>query len=167
MQKLAEICVRRPVFATMLVLAMTVIGVFSFFSLGVDRFPKVDLPIISVITANPGASPQEIETEITDRIEGTVNTVSGIDDLRSTSVEGLSQVFITFELEKDPDIAAQEVRDKVDLVLRDLPETAEPPIVQKLDPDATPIVLFAISAPRSVIETTEIIKKEVKERLES
>ena len=121
MQKLAEICVRRPVFATMLVLAMTVIGAFSFFSLGVDRFPKIDLPVISVITANPGASPQEIETEITDRIEGTVNTVSGIDELRSSSVEGLSQVFITFVLEKDPDIAAQEVTEKIDLFLRHMP----------------------------------------------
>ncbi|HET9530956.1 MAG TPA: efflux RND transporter permease subunit, partial [Blastocatellia bacterium] len=167
MQKLAEICVRRPVFATMLVLAMTVIGAFSFFSLGVDRFPKIDLPVISVITANPGASPQEIETEITDRIEGTVNTVSGIDELRSSSVEGLSQVFITFVLEKDPDIAAQEVRDKIDLIIRDLPETADQPIVQKLDPDATPIVMFAVSAPRSIIDTTNILKTEVKERLES
>ena len=167
MQKLAEICVRRPVFATMLILAMTVVGAFSFFSLGVDRFPKIDLPVISVITANPGASPQEIETEITDRIEGTVNTVAGIDELRSTSVEGLSQVFITFQLEKDADVAAQEVRDKVDLVLRDLPETADPPIVQKLDPDSAPIVLYAISAPRSTIEVRDIVKREVKERLES
>jgi HAE1 family hydrophobic/amphiphilic exporter-1 len=167
MQKLAEICVKRPVFATMLILAMTVIGAFSFFSLGVDRFPKIDLPVISVITANPGASPQEIETEITDRIEGAVNTVSGIDELRSTSVEGLSQVFITFVLEKDPDVAAQEVRDKIDLVLRDLPETAEQPIVQKLDPDATPIVMFAIGAPRSKVEVTDIVKREVKERIES
>ncbi|HJQ69060.1 MAG TPA: efflux RND transporter permease subunit [Blastocatellia bacterium] len=167
MQKLAEICVRRPVFATMLILAMTVVGAFSFFSLGVDRFPKIDLPVISVITANPGASPQEIETEITDRIEGTVNTVSGIDELRSTSVEGLSQVFITFQLEKDADVAAQEVRDKVDLILRDLPETAEPPIVQKLDPDASPIVLYAISAPRSTIEVRDIVKREVQERIES
>ncbi len=77
MQKLAEICVRRPVFATMLVLAMTVIGAFSFFSLGVDRFPKIDLPASTVTTVNPGASPQEIETEITDSVEEAVNTISG------------------------------------------------------------------------------------------
>src|SRR5688572_31639589 len=87
MQKLAEICVRRPVFATMLVMAMTVVGAFSFFTLGVDRFPNVDLPIISVITVNPGAAPEQIETEITDIIEGAVNTVSGIDELRSTRSE--------------------------------------------------------------------------------
>src|ERR1051326_6896013 len=117
MQKLAEICVRHPVFATMLILALTVIGGFSFFKLGVDRFPKVDFPVVSVITANPGASPQEIEQEVTNRIEGAVNTVSGIDELRSTSIEGLSQVFITFVLEKDPDIAAQEVRDRIDQIM--------------------------------------------------
>jgi HAE1 family hydrophobic/amphiphilic exporter-1 len=167
MQKLAEICVRRPVFATMLILAMTVVGVFSLMGLGVDRFPKIDLPVISVITANPGASPQEIETEITDRIEGAVNTVAGIDELRSTSIEGLSQVFITFMLEKDADVAAQEVRDKVNQVMNALPETAEQPVVQKLDPDASPIVLYAISAPRSTIDATDIIKREVKERIES
>src|SRR4051812_13680740 len=113
MQKLAEICVRRPVFATMLVLALVVIGAFSYISLGVDLFPKVDLPTITVTTVNRGASPQEIETEVTDKVEAAVNTVSGIDELRSTSVEGVSQVFITFQLEKNPDVAAQEVRDRV------------------------------------------------------
>ncbi|MFL6546857.1 MAG: efflux RND transporter permease subunit, partial [Candidatus Udaeobacter sp.] len=95
MQKLAEICVRRPVFATMLILALTVVGIFSYFSLGVDLFPKIDLPTITITVTNPGASPQEIETEITDKIEESVNTISGIDELRSTSVEGVSQVFIT------------------------------------------------------------------------
>ena len=100
MQKLAEICVRRPVFATMLILSLTVVGLFSYNSLGVDLFPKIDLPTITVTVVNPGASPQEIETEITDKIEGAVNTVSGIDELRSTSVEGVSQVFITFLLER-------------------------------------------------------------------
>jgi len=167
MQKLAQICVQRPVFATMLILALTVVGAFSFFTLGVDRFPDIDLPIVSVITANPGASPEEIEREITDIIEGAVNTVSGIDELRSTSVEGLSQVFITFVLEKNVDVAAQEVRQKVDLVLRQLPETADPPTVQKLDPDASPILLFAISSKRRIVELTDIIDKQVSERLES
>src|ERR671927_2021099 len=88
MQKLAEICVRRPVFATMLILSITVVGAFSFRSLGVDLSPKIDLPTITVTVVNPGASPQEIETEITDKVEGAVNTISGIDELRSTSVEG-------------------------------------------------------------------------------
>jgi HAE1 family hydrophobic/amphiphilic exporter-1 len=167
MQKLAEICVRRPVFATMLILSLTVVGLFSFKSLGVDLFPKIDLPTITVTVVNPGASPQEIETEITDKVEGAVNTISGIDELRSTSVEGVSQVFITFLLDKNADIAAQEVRDKVDLVIPDLPETAEKPVVQKLDTDAAPVLRIAVSAPRSLREVTDVADKQIKDRIES
>src|SRR5690349_20098600 len=166
MQKLAEICVRRPVFATMLILSITVVGAFSFNSLGVDLFPKIDLPTITVTVVNPGASPQEVETEITDKIEGAVNTISGIDELRSTSVEGVSQVFITFLLDKNADVAAQEVRNKVDLIVNDLPETAEVPIVQKLDTDAVPVVRIAVSAPRSLREVTDIADKQIKRQIE-
>src|SRR5690349_25130173 len=135
MQKLAEICVHRPVFATMIILSITVVGLFSFSALGVDLFPKIDLPVVTVTVTNPGASPQEVETEVTDRIEAAVNTISGIDELRSTSVEGVSQVFITFILDKDADVAAQEVRDRVNLTLPDLSETGEAPVIQKVDPD--------------------------------
>src|SRR5687767_7192950 len=167
MQKLAEICVRRPVFATMLILSLTVVGLFSYRSLGVDLFPKIDLPTITVTVVNPGASPQEIETEITDKVEGAVNTIAGIDELRSTSVEGVSQVFITFLLEKNPDIAAQEVRNKIDLILNDLPLTAEQPIVQKLDTDAAPVVRIAVSAPRSLREVTDVADNRIKQQIES
>jgi hydrophobic/amphiphilic exporter-1 (mainly G- bacteria), HAE1 family len=167
MQKLAEICVRRPVFATMLILSLTVVGLFSYKSLGVDLFPKIDLPTITVTVVNPGASPQEIETEITDLVEGAVNTISGIDELRSTSVEGVSQVFITFLLEKDPNVAAQEVRNKIDLIVNDLPVTAEQPIVQKLDTDAAPVVRIAVSAPRSLREVTDIADNKIKQQIES
>ena len=166
MQKLAEICVRRPVFATMLILSLTVVGAFSYSSLGVDLFPKIDLPTITVTVVNPGASPQEIETEITDKIEGAVNTISGIDELRSTSVEGVSQVFIGFVLEKNADVAAQEVRNKIELIQNDLPETAETPIVQKLDTDATPVLRIALSAPRSLREVTDIADKQIKRQIE-
>ena len=167
MQKLAEICVRRPVFATMLILSLTVVGLFSYNSLGVDLFPKIDLPTITVTVVNPGASPQEIETEITDLVEGAVNTIAGIDELRSTSVEGVSQVFITFLLEKNPDVAAQEVRNKVDLIVNDLPLTAEQPIVQKLDTDAAPVVRIAVSAPRSLREVTDVADNKIKQQIES
>ena len=167
MQKLAEICVRRPVFATMLILSLVVVGLFSYSSLGVDLFPKIDLPTITVTVVNPGASPQEIETEITDKVEGAVNTVSGIDELRSTSVEGVSQVFITFLLEKNPDVAAQEIRNKIDLIVNDLPVTAEQPIVQKLDTDAAPVVRIAVSAPRSLREVTDVADKRIKQQIES
>ena len=154
-------------FATMLILSLTVVGLFSYKSLGVDLFPKIDLPTITVTVVNPGASPQEVETEITDKVEGAVNTISGIDELRSTSVEGVSQVFITFLLEKDPNIAAQEVRNKVDLIVNDLPVTAEQPIVQKLDTDAAPVVRIAVSAPRSPREVTDVADKKIKQQIES
>ncbi|HWR50711.1 MAG TPA: efflux RND transporter permease subunit [Bryobacteraceae bacterium] len=167
MQKLAEICVRRPVFATMLILALTIIGAFAFMTLGVDRFPRIEFPMVSVVTYNPGSTPEQIETEITDIIEGSVNTVAGIDELRSTSVEGMSQVAIMFDLSKDVDVATQEVRQKVDLILRRLPDTADPPIIQKLDPDSAPILMYAISSPLPVVKLTDIVDKRIKDRIES
>jgi hydrophobic/amphiphilic exporter-1 (mainly G- bacteria), HAE1 family len=167
MQKLAEICVRRPVFATVIILILTVIGGFSFFTLGVDRFPKIDIPTVSVSTTNQGAAPQEIETEITDIIEGVVNTVPGIDEMRSTSSQGRSNVTINFNLEKDPDLATQEVRDKVSTIINRLPETADPPVVRKSDPDSMPVLVYAISAPRSSIELTTLVQNQIQERIES
>jgi hydrophobic/amphiphilic exporter-1 (mainly G- bacteria), HAE1 family len=167
MQKLAEICVHRPVFATMIIAAITVVGGVSFFTLGVDRYPKVETPVVSVTTTNPGATPENMETEITDRIEAAVNTVAGIDELRSTSSEGRSRVTISFELSKNADVAAQEVRAKVDPVIRDLPETADPPVVQKQDPDAFPVIMFSVSAPMPVVELTSFLEQRVQKRLES
>jgi HAE1 family hydrophobic/amphiphilic exporter-1 len=167
MQKLAEICVRRPVFATVIILVLTVIGGFSFFTLGVDRFPKIDIPTVSVTTTNTGAAPQEIETEITDIIEGVVNTVPGIDEMRSSSSQGRSSITINFNLEKDPDLATQEVRDKVSTIINRLPETADPPIVRKSDPDSQPVLVYAISAPRSSVELTDLVTHQIQERIES
>src|SRR5918997_4928337 len=167
MQKLAEICVRRPVFATVIILLLTVVGGFSFFTLGVDRFPKIDIPTVSVQTTNVGAAPQEIETEITDIIEGVVNTVPGIDEMRSSSSQGRSSVTISFNLEKDPDIATQEVRDKISTIINRLPETADPPVVRKSDPDSQPVLVYAISAPRSSVELTTLVQNQIQERVES
>ncbi|REJ75236.1 MAG: AcrB/AcrD/AcrF family protein [Acidobacteria bacterium] len=167
MQWLAEICVKRPVFATMLILSLVVVGAFSFFSLGVDLFPKVDFPTITITTVNPGSSPQEIETEITEKIEEVVNTVSGIDELRSTSLEGVSQVFVQFILEKDVNIAAQEVENRVQQAIPNLPETAEQPTVQKLDSDAAPVLRIVVSSNSSLRDVTEVAKNQVKERIES
>lgn len=167
MQWLAEICVKRPVFATMLILSFVVIGAFSFLNLGVDLFPKVDFPTITVTVVNPGASPQEIESEITEKIEEAVNTVSGIDELRSTSIEGISQVFVQFVLEKDVNVAAQEVENRVQTAIPNLPVTAEQPTVQKLDSDAAPVLRIVVSAPTSLRDVTETAKKKIKERIES
>lgn len=167
MQKLAELCVRRPVFASVLILLLTVVGLFGFVQLGVDRFPKVDFPTIIVTTLQPGASPDQIETEITDRIEEAVNTISGIDELRSVSSDGISQVIVSFLLEKNVDVAAQEVRDKINTVLRQLPEGVDPPTVQKFDPDATPIMTMAVSSTGSIRETTEFADKRLRRQLEN
>ncbi len=167
MQWLAEICVKRPVFATMLILSLVVVGAFSFLSLGVDLFPKIDFPTITITVRNPGASPQEIETEITEKVEEAVNTISGIDEMRSSSIEGIAQVFVQFVLEKDVNVAAQEVENRVQTVIPNLPETAEQPTVQKLDTDATPVLRITVSAPTSLREVTEIAKNRIKERIES
>jgi len=167
MHALAALCVKRPVFATMLIVALMVVGVFSFFTLGVDLFPKIDLPTIIVSVANPGASAEEVESDITKRIEDAVNTTSGIDAMQSTSIEGNSTVVINFTLDKSGDVAAQEVRDKVNQVVPRLPETAKAPVVQKIDPDAQPILQMVISSPRPLREVTEIADKRIKPLLEN
>ena len=168
MQWLAALCVKRPVFATVLILSLTVIGAFSFTRLGVDRFPKIDFPTITVTTVQPGAAPEQIETEITDKVEEAVNTISGIDDLRSISSEGVSQVIISFLLDKDTDVAAQEVRDKVNGVLPRLPKTIQQPRVDKMDPDAAPVLSLALSAKRQPVkDITEYADKVLRRKIES
>ena len=131
MQKLAEICIRRPVFASMIILALVVVGAASYFRLGVDRFPSVDLPNVSVRTTLPGASPEEVEAVISRPIEEVVNTVEGIQELRSISGQGASFVIATFNLNRDIDTAAQDVRDRVATVLNRLPDDATPPVISK------------------------------------
>ncbi|MBI3951303.1 MAG: efflux RND transporter permease subunit [Acidobacteria bacterium] len=165
--KLAEVCIRRPVFTVMMVLALVVIGGFSYMRLGVDRFPRVDFPVVTVTTTLPGASPEEVETQITKRVEEAVNTIEGIDELRSITVEGVSQVIVTFVLERDADVAAQDVRDRVSRILKNFPEGTDPPIIEKLDIDASPIMSLAVSGHRDMREITEIADKQLKEMLES
>ncbi len=167
MHALARLCVKRPVFATMLILSLVVVGIFSYFSLGVDLFPKVDIPTVVVIVANPGASPEEVETEITKKVEDAVNTISQVDEVRSTSSEGQSMVIVQFLLSKNGDVAAQEVQNKVNLVVPDLPETAKQPVVQKFDPDAAPVLQIAVSAPRSLRDVTLIADKLLKQKIEN
>ncbi len=167
MQWLASLCVRRPVFASVLILTLTVIGAFAFTRLGVDRFPKVDFPTVVVTTVLPGAAPEEVETEITDKIEEGVNTISGIDELRSTSSEGVSLVVVSFQLEKDADIAAQEVRDRVNRVLPLLPRNVQQPTVEKFDPDSAPVLTLAVSANKPIRDITEYADKTLRRQLES
>ncbi|MBC7925062.1 MAG: efflux RND transporter permease subunit [Bryobacteraceae bacterium] len=167
MQKLAEICIRRPVFATMLVMMLVVLGLDSYRKLGVDLFPKVDFPVVTITTTLRGAAPEEVETQVSKRIEEAVNTISGIDDLRSTSAEGISIVVVAFMLDKDPEIGAQEVRDKVNRVLPELPEDADPPVIEKVATDASPILNVAVSANRDMRETTKLVDDKIKKNIES
>ena len=166
MQKLAEICIRRPVFASMIVLSLVVVGAAGFFRLGVDRFPSVDLPTVSVRVGLPGAAPEEVESLVTQQLEEVINTVDGISELRSVSGQGSGFVIATFKLDRNLESAAQDVRDRVNTLGRRLPEDATPPVVQKFDNDSTPVLTVALSADRSIRELTELADKTVRVQLE-
>lgn len=163
---LSDLCIRRPVFATMLIGSLVVVGVVSWFRLGVDLFPRVDIPTVTITTTLEGAGPEEIETTITKPIEEAVNTIQGIDELRSVTVEGASRVVVMFDLERDLDAAAQDVRDKVAAIAHLFPEGTDPPVVDKFDVDATPVMYLTISGDRSLRELTQLAEKRVKEPLE-
>ncbi len=168
MQWLAKVCVRRPVFASVLMLVLLVLGTVGYGRLGVDQFPNVDIPVVVVTTTLPGSAPEEIETDVTDKIEGAVNQISGVDELTSVSSEGVSQVVIRFALEKNPDVAAQDVRDKVNGILRDLPQGIDQPVVSKVDPGASPVLYLSLRGDgHSVRDLTEVADKKVRRQLES
>jgi len=150
----------------MLILALCVVGGASYVRLGVDRFPSVDLPTVSIRTELPGASTEEVETELSKRIEEAVNTIQGIDELRSISGPGTSVVIVTFSLSRDIDTATQDVRDRVATVLKKLPEDATPPLISKADNDSQPVLTVALSGERTLRELTELADKVVKVRLE-
>ena len=166
MQKLAEICIRRPVFATMIVLSLVVVGAAGFFKLGVDRFPAVDLPTVSVRVGLPGAAPEEVESLVTQQVEEVINTVDGISELRSVSGQGTSLVMATFNLDRNLESAAQDVRDRVNTLGRRLPEDSTPPVVQKFDNDSTPVLTIALTGDRSIRELTELADKTARPQLE-
>ena len=162
-----EIFVRRPVFTTMLMASLVVLGLASFAQLGVDIFPKVDLPTITVTTRLPGAAPEEIESQITKPLEEAVNTIAGLDELRSSSIEGQSQIFATFVLERNVQEAANDVREKVNAIVSRFPPGTESPIIEKADPDSAPVMAVVISGQRSPREITEIADKRIKRQLET
>jgi len=163
---LANVCIHRPVFATMLICAMVVSGAVGFHFLAVDRYPSYDPATVSVRTVLPGGAPEEVEVSVTYPVEEIVNTVEGIKELRSISGPGTSLVMITFELGRDIETAAQDVRDRVAQVLRRLPEDVEPPVVSKFDNDSQPIMTIAVSADRPLRELTEVADKRLKRVLE-
>jgi hydrophobic/amphiphilic exporter-1 (mainly G- bacteria), HAE1 family len=167
MQWLAQICVRRPVFSSVLMLLIVVLGAAGLSKLGLDQFPNVDIPYVMITTRLDGAAPEEIETDISDKIESAVNTISGIDELRSSSSEGVSVVTLAFDLDKDIDVAAQDVRDKVSAILPLLPKGIDPPVIGKLDFGAAPVLLVAVRSNKPIREVSELADKTVRRQIES
>ena len=165
--RLTEICVERPVFASMLILFITVLGVFSFFQLGVDLFPRSDPATVFVRVRLPGASPEEMVSQVVMPLEEAIASVSGIDEMRAMVTDGSANIIVTFVLERDIGEAAEDVREKVAGAMRRLPPNVLPPIVQKADPDREPVATIAVSGERSVRELTEIADKQLRRALET
>ncbi len=163
--KLADVSVRRPVFAVMMSAALIVLGWFSYRELGLDLMPKTDYPTVTVGASLPGASAEEIETTVTKPIEAAVNTINGIDELRCSSSQGSARCSITFVLEREIEAATQDVRDKVATVR--FPRDTDPPSVTKIDPDSSPILTIVVFAKRSPKELTQIADKQIKQVLET
>lgn len=151
----------------MLIAFLVVLGLISYQRLPVDLFPNVDFPIVSVTTTLPGASVEEMESSVTKPIEEAINTIEGIDELRSETHEGVSRVMIFFVLERDGQAAAQDVRDRVAATLARLPVGTDPPLVEKFDVEAAPILSLVVSGDRDLREVTEIARKEIKEDIET
>lgn len=166
MQKLAEICIKRPVFAAMIILSLVVVGAQSYFKLGVDRFPSIDIPTVYINTTLPGSSPEEIEASIVQPIEETVNTVEGIEQVRSIARQGMCFTIVTFDLKRNIEDATQDIRDRLATVIRQLPPGTDPPVVRKSDNDSQPVITIAVSGPRSARELREIAENRVKIEVE-
>jgi hydrophobic/amphiphilic exporter-1 (mainly G- bacteria), HAE1 family len=165
--RLSEICVNRPVFAFMLIMFMVVLGVFSFMDLGVDLFPQSDPATIYVRLRLPGASPEEMVSQVSLPVEEAVSSVSGIEEIRGMVTEGSANVMITFVLERDINSAVEDIREKVSGAMRRLPPNIQPPVVQKAELDRDPVVTIAVYGNRSVRELTEVADKQVRRSLET
>ncbi len=165
---LSGLAIRRPVFTTMIMIGLVVLGIFGYRGLAIDQFPDVDIPVVTVQTVYPGASAETIEREVSRRMEEAFNPVEGVDRITSVSLEGVSQVVVEFDLGRDVDVAAQDVRTKIETIRRDLPEDIDPPVVQKLDPGAQPILSLALSSRTlPLVELTTLADEDVRRQLES
>ncbi len=163
---LADTSVKRPVFATMVILALVVLGVVSYPEIGVDLLPKVDFPIVNISTHLNGASPEVIDVDVTDKIEGAVNTINGVKSITSSSTEGDSRVTVEFVLERDIDLAVQDVREKVALIRNKLPDDIDEPRIAKVDPDATAVLWLNLSGQKSIRELSTYVDEVLKEQLQ-
>lgn len=163
---LSDVAIKRPVFISMTIAAIVILGIVSLRNLGIDLFPRVEFPVITIISVLPAADPETVETTVTDIIEEAVSTIAAIKHLRSTSSEGVSQVVIEFNLNKDIDVAYQEVQAKLAGVRSELPLDLEEPVVEKLDVDAAPIMAVVVSGDKPIRELTRLTDDVIKERLQ-
>jgi HAE1 family hydrophobic/amphiphilic exporter-1 len=166
MKNILGLFIRRPIFTAMLMVALAVFGLNAYPKIGVDQFPKVDLPVVTITTALPGADPDAIEKKVSKPLEEALNTLSGVDKMRSENLEGVSQIFLTFTLETKIDVAAQDVRDRVEATLSKLPKEIDTPVVEKVDIGASPVFTLALSGPMPPQELTRIAKDVVKPALQ-
>jgi len=165
---LSDLSVKQPVLATMMMVALVVLGIFSYRELPIDLFPDVDMPVVTVQTLYPGVSPETVETEVSKRIEEAINPVEGVKHISSTSTEGVSVVIAEFELGTDIHTAEQEVRSKVSALRRDFPTGVEDSVIERLDPADMPIVSLSVVSPQlTPVELTSLTEKVIKRRLES
>src|SRR6266850_4122910 len=164
---LAELCVKRPVFAVMLITFLVVLGIFSFRDLGVDLFPKADPATVTINIRLPGATSEEVTTQVVLPLEESVSTISGLDELNSQATEGNARITCKFLLEREIESAAQDVREKVAGAIRRLPPNILPPVIQKADPDSDPVIGLVVAGDKNLRETTEIADKEIKRVLET
>ncbi|MBM4136279.1 MAG: efflux RND transporter permease subunit [Nitrospira sp.] len=163
---LADTSIKRPVFATMVILGLIVLGIVSYPRIGVDLFPKIEFPIVNITTILKGANPEIMDIDVTDKIEGAVNTINGVKSIVSTSTEGVSTVTVEFVLERNIDLAVQDVREKVSAIRRSLPRDIDDPVIEKVDPDATPIMWFALSGEKSARELSTYVDEVLKEQFQ-
>ncbi len=165
---LSDLSIKQPVFATMLMVGLVVLGIFSYRGLSTDLFPKVDLPVVSVLTLYPGVSPETVETEVTKRIEEAINPIEGVRHITSTTTEGYSSVVVEFELGTDIYNAAQDVRSKISALRRDFPAGVEEPVIERLDPADLPILSLSVTSEQlSPKQLTSLIEKVIARRLEN
>ena len=165
---LSGLAIRRPVFTTMIMAGLIVLGIFGYRRLAIDQYPDVDIPVITVQTVYAGASAETIEREVSRRMEEAFNPVEGVDRITSVSLEGVSQVVVEFDLGRDVDVAAQDIRTKIETIRRELPDDIDPPLVQKLDPSAQPILSLALSSTTlPLVELTTLADEGIRRQLES
>ena len=164
---ISNVSIKRPVFTTMLIVALLVLGLVSYRQMSVDLMPDIDFPFVIITTVYPGAGPEAVATDVTQKLEDVVNPIAGVKHIESTSSEGISLIVAEFTLETKGLDAAQEVREKIATIRPDLPQDIEEPVVQRYDPESQPIMSIVMGGDRSPKELTSIADKLVKEKLES